>query len=123
MEPLFTGFTFSLFKNKMCCEMNSLICNHAAANHPLSRWQPRLTALVEVCGVYMLGLLLAFLMINLSGMDLQNPLEVLKTDPNADCWKCLKVLVCFCSFNMQGLCCLLSSSGGGIASGVHPAMA
>jgi len=64
--------------------MDTVNMNQVAVSNSSSLWRHRLTALLEVCGVYVLGLLIAFLMINLLGIDLQNPIEVLKTNPNAD---------------------------------------
>jgi membrane protease YdiL (CAAX protease family) len=63
-----------------------------AAKNPSAAWLRRLTAILEVCGVYMLGLLIAFLVITMLGIDLQNPIEVLKTNPNADLFEMSKDL-------------------------------
>lgn len=49
-----------------------------------SKWQLRLAAVGEVCGVYMVGQLLAFLLIRLLGLQVTNPIETLKANPNAD---------------------------------------
>ncbi len=49
-----------------------------------SKWTRRLTALLEICGVYMVGQLIAFIFIQLLGIEVPNPMEVLRTNPNAD---------------------------------------
>jgi len=46
--------------------------------------QRRLTAILEVCGVYMVGQLLAFIFMKLLGVEIQNPITVLEANPNAD---------------------------------------
>ncbi len=47
-------------------------------------WQRQLAAILEVCGVYMVGLLIAFVVISVLGIKLENPLETLVANPNAD---------------------------------------
>ncbi len=47
-------------------------------------WQRQLAAILEVCGVYMVGLLIAFVVISMLGVKLANPLETLVANPNAD---------------------------------------
>jgi hypothetical protein len=46
--------------------------------------QRRLTAILEVCGVYMVGQLIAFIFMKLLGVEIQNPITVLQANPNAD---------------------------------------
>lgn len=52
----------------------------------------RFTALFEVCGVYLSGMLLGYLVFMLLGFELRNPIEILKTNPNADLLKLSKDL-------------------------------
>ncbi len=59
---------------------------------PAAKWQARLAAICEICGVYMVGQLLAFLLIRLLGIELTNPLETLKANPNADLLEMSKTL-------------------------------
>lgn len=49
-----------------------------------SKWSRRLTAIFEICGVYMVGQLIAFIFIQLLGIEVLNPIEVLRANPNAD---------------------------------------
>ncbi len=49
-----------------------------------SLWQRQLAAILEVCGIYMAGLLIAFVVISVLGIKLANPLEILVANPNAD---------------------------------------
>ena len=72
--------------------MNTLNMNQHEINKVSPLWSRRLAAIPEVCGVYMLGLLIAFLLIQLLGIDLQNPIEVLKSNPNADLFEMSKNL-------------------------------
>jgi membrane protease YdiL (CAAX protease family) len=46
--------------------------------------QRRLTAILEICGVYMVGQLIAFIFMKLLGVEVQNPITVLQANPNAD---------------------------------------
>lgn len=67
---------------------------HSPENQSASpaRWPARLAAICEICGVYMVGQLLAFLLIGLLGIELTNPIETLKTNPNADLLEMSKTL-------------------------------
>jgi uncharacterized protein len=47
----------------------------------------RVAAVLEICGVYMAGLLIAYILIQLSGIEISNPLEVLAENPDADMLK------------------------------------
>ena len=57
-----------------------------------AKWQQRLTAILEICGVYMVGQLIAFIFISLLGIELPNPIETLKANPNADLLEMSKTL-------------------------------
>ncbi|MFO7891636.1 MAG: CPBP family intramembrane glutamic endopeptidase [bacterium] len=48
------------------------------------KWKHSLTAVLEVFGVYMVGQLIAFILIKLLQIDVVNPIEVLKANPDAD---------------------------------------
>jgi membrane protease YdiL (CAAX protease family) len=93
---LSAGLDISCLNLQRSCEMDTM-------NHPSPLWRRRLTAILEVCGVYMLGLLLAFLAIRLLGIDLQNPLEVLKANPNADLFEMSKDLGWLLLFQYGGI--------------------
>lgn len=64
--------------------MHTLNPDQPVLNHPSPAWLRRLAALFEICGVYALGLLIAFLAIRILGVNVQNPIEVLRTNPDAN---------------------------------------
>lgn len=70
----------------------SLTNSIEATRVPPAKWQARLAAICEICGVYMVGQLLAFLLIGLLGIELTNPIETLKANPNADLLEMSKTL-------------------------------
>ncbi len=49
-----------------------------------SKWKNSVIAVLEVFGIYMVGQLIAFILISLLKIDVVNPIEVLKTNPEAD---------------------------------------
>jgi membrane protease YdiL (CAAX protease family) len=65
--------------------------------------QRRLTAILEVCGVYMVGQLIAFIFIKLLGIEIPNPIEVLKANPNADLLEMSKALAAILLLQYGGI--------------------
>src|SRR5512136_1890874 len=65
--------------------MSVMSLSEAKENTPrATSWQRQLAAILEVCGIYMAGLLIAFVIISVSGIKLANPLEILVANPKAD---------------------------------------
>ena len=62
----------------------SIISSRETMRNQPSTWQRRLTAIFEVCGVYMIGLIIAYAFIKLLGIEAANPIEILQVNPNAD---------------------------------------
>jgi len=77
--------------------------NQPTVDHPSTPWLRRLTAIFEICGVYVLGMLIAYLAIVILKIDLQNPIEVLKTNPNADLFAMSKNLGLILFFQYAGI--------------------
>ncbi len=68
-----------------------------------SRWQRRLAAILEICGVYMVGQLIAFIFIGLLGIELKNPIETLSANPNADLLEMSKTLAAMLLLQYGGI--------------------
>ena len=77
--------------------------NQTAMNSPSSPWLRRLGAVLEVCGVYGVGLLIAFLAIRILGVETQNPIDVLKANPNADLFEMSKNMGLLLLFQYGGI--------------------
>lgn len=65
--------------------------------------QRRLTAILEVCGVYMVGQLIAFIFMKLLGIEIQNPIMVLQANPNADLLEMSKNLMAILLLQYGGI--------------------
>ena len=63
----------------------SLTIANPGNNQAVSRpWQSRLAALFEVCGVYMVGMLIGYIVALILGLKPANPINVLAANPGAD---------------------------------------
>lgn len=76
-----------------------------------SVWKRRLAAVFEVCGVYMAGQLIAFIFIQLLGIEVTNPIEVLQADPSADVIEMSKNLALILLFQYGGIMLLALGIG------------
>ncbi len=55
-----------------------------AVQPSLSRKSLRIAAILEICGIYMVGQLVAFLILKLCGIEIPDPVKMLEANPNAD---------------------------------------
>ena len=69
-------------------EPNTAECRSIPPSRRVDRW----TAVLEICGIYMVGQLIAFLILRMLGINLVNPMETLKSNPNADMLEMAKTL-------------------------------
>lgn len=73
--------------------------------------QRRLTAILEVCGVYMVGQLIAFILMKVLGVEIQNPIAVLEANPNADLLEMAKNLAVILLLQYGGIMSLALTIG------------